>query len=597
MRHKCDVISSFFFVASCLFEPKSRLLKQQLITVLPSGIVGAIEAIATTKHQRERFVRLLSYMLGKCINDEVDFDTPLEVSKDHYRNQVGVHYLKDLQALCDAGIVHTNHKYIKPKRDKHTGEKIAKGQCKRYTFNKDLVFTSPDFVTHHAETSKMFAADYVVRQTVPLLAQLKCIRSLSQMKKLVLETVTREYVLARCKVNDAIPQGAYEWKDEQTGYKQTHHLDFILKLAKKGGFDAILYDRKVYLSKLDKWVDDRMDSIQTSHVYALTKLSDIRKRSNIYCARNDRNRRLDHNLTNIKKEYLEYYTLDGEQLWSIDLSNSQFTLKAKVIDEWQNANNQQLSNEDISKNFNSLERCGAAKCSGGNVGDGLKNTSSTLSKLSYPHVLKQNLIFNAAHFYKNEGKKAGLNDCNSKSLGTEKNMKIIIAEKDNMGDLEEFKTATRAGVFYETFQQILKNEGQTYTRDEIKKMMFLMLFSAAGYSSAEKKLLAKYYPNVVAFAKAFKRAFTDFYISEGMNYHEAKDKGNAALAVTLQQIESAIFIDCILTRLLKSGYRVFSKHDSILCKESDVEAVTAIVREELNRELGIGAYTLKTELA
>ena len=128
-------------------------------------------------------------------------------------------------------------------------------------------------------------------------------------------------------------------------------------------------------------------------------------------------------------------------------------------------------------------------------------------------------------------------------------------------------------------------------------MMFLLMFSAAGYNPAEKKLLAKYYPNLVCFANEFKRAFTDFYISEGMNYHEAKDKGNASLAVTLQQIESVIFIDCILTRLLKSGYRVFTKHDSILCKESDVAAVTAIVTEELNRELGIDSYTLKTELA
>ena len=166
-----------------------------------------------------------------------------------------------------------------------------------------------------------------------------------------------------------------------------------------------------------------------------------------------------------------------------------------------------------------------------------------------------------------------------------------------MSDLEEFKTATRAGNFYETFQQILKNDGQEYTRAEVKRMMFLLMFSAAGYNPAEKKLLAKYYPNLVCFANEFKRAFTDFYISEGMNYHEAKDKGNASLAVTLQQIESVIFIDCILTRLLKMGYRVFSKHDSILCKESDVPAVEAVVREVLDRELGIGTYTLKTELA
>ncbi len=164
-------------------------------------------------------------------------------------------------------------------------------------------------------------------------------------------------------------------------------------------------------------------------------------------------------------------------------------------------------------------------------------------------------------------------------------------------DLDLFKKSTKQGTFYEDFQQILKDQGQDYTRAEIKRMMFLLLFSARGYNPPEKRLLAKHFPSLVLFANEFKRLMLGFYEGDGLEPNQAKDKGNASLAVTLQRIESAIFIDCILTRLLKSGYRVFTKHDSILCKESDVAAVTAIVREELNRELGFGAYTLKTELA
>lgn len=166
-----------------------------------------------------------------------------------------------------------------------------------------------------------------------------------------------------------------------------------------------------------------------------------------------------------------------------------------------------------------------------------------------------------------------------------------------MSDLEEFKTATRAGNFYETFQDILKSEGQNYTRGQVKKMMFQTLFSAAGYNPAEKQLLAKHFPNLVGFTNEFKRAWRDFHIDDGKDYNTARQLGKASLAVTLQQIESVIFIDCILPRLLKMGYRVFSKHDSILCKESDVAAVEAVVREVLDVELGIGAYRLKTELA
>ena len=577
---------------------KYRLV--QLITVLPTGIVGAIEAIATTKHQRERCVKLASYMLGKCINDDVDFDTPLEISKVHFRNQVGVHYLKDLQALCEAKIVTTNHEYTPPKSNEQTGELIL-GQCKRYSFNQDLVFTSPDFVTYHEKTSKQFDTSFVVRETVNLLARLSHTVDLRNLKRIIFENVSRDYVLERCKVDDAIPQGNYLIKDT----KQIRSLAYIMELAKKNNLNAILYNKEIHMAELETWVSKTQNQIRAAHMKANIKLKNIRQRNNIYCKRNATNQRLDTNLTNLKANstptssdgYFQYLRLDGERLWGIDLSNSQFTIKAKVIDIWQKANNQHFSSEDISKNFNSLGQCEAAKSSGDGFGDCKDNLKVSSNKFSYQQIINNIPILSVTKNNQNQGKKSALTDCKSNSLGLQKKSTKHSMEKINMSDLDEFKAATRAGKFYETFQQILKNDGQEYTRAEVKRMMFLLMFSAAGYNPAEKKLLAKYYPNLVCFANEFKRAFTDFYISEGMNYHEAKDKGNASLAVTLQQIESAIFIDVILTKLLRMGYRVFTKHDSVLCKESDVPAVTAVVREVLDVELGIGAYKLKTELA
>ena len=129
----------------------------QLITVLPTGIVGAIEAMATTKKQYGDCIRMASYMLGKGIAHKIDFDTPIEISREHFRHRFGTQYLKDLQALCNAGIVTTNHEYTLPKT-LPTGEKIALGQCKRYSFNQDLVFTSPDFVAYHEKTCLLYTS-------------------------------------------------------------------------------------------------------------------------------------------------------------------------------------------------------------------------------------------------------------------------------------------------------------------------------------------------------------------------------------------------------------------------------------------------------
>lgn len=550
----------------------------QLITVLPKGIAHAIDTNAKDRRQAERLIRLSKYILGKYIADEIDFDSKIEISREHFRKQIGTDYLRDLQVLCKAGIVSTNHAYTMPKRDKNTGEQIAKGQCKRYELNRDLVFTDPELVKYSDNAKKLFDDSFVVRETVNLLARLTVTIDARNLKRVVTDLVTRQYVLDRCKINDQIPGGNYQIK----GTKQTYTLAYILELAKRTHKSAILYRDRVYLADAEQWISDKVDQTRLIYLDSLVKLKNIRQRPNIYCKRNDTNQRLDTNLTNIKSEFIQYLRLDGERLVSIDKANSQFTLLARLIEVGQlysqSLDNKYFGKEKVKDNFNISETFAAAKCPSGKslVFYGSLPGEPPLS--SYQHIREVLSTINATGFSKKTGKKSDVTDYKPT-------------------DLELFKKSTKQGTFYEDFQQILKDQGQDYTRAEIKTMMFLLLFSARGYNPPEKRLLAKHFPSLVLFANEFKRLMSGFYEGDGLEYHMAKDKGNAALAVTLQRIESAIFIDCILARLLSSGYRVFSKHDSILCKESDVEAVTAIVREELNRELGIGAYTLKTELA
>jgi len=550
----------------------------QLITVLPKGIAHAIAINAKDRREAERLIRLSKYILGKYIADEIDFDSKIEISREHFRKQIGTDYLRDLQALCKAGIVSTNHAYTLPKTDQRTGEKLAQGQCKRYQLNRDLVFSDPELVTYDEKTKKLFDSSPIVRQTVNLLARLTVTIDARNLKRAVTDLVTPQYVLDRCKINDQIPGGAYQVK----GTKHPISLARILEIAKRNRQDAILYRDRVYLAAVEQWINDRVDQTRLIYLDSLVKLKNIRQRKNIYCKRNDTNQRLDTNLTNLKSEFIQYLRLDGERLVSIDLRNSQFTILARLIEVGQlyaqSLDNKYFGKEKVKDNFNISETFAAAKCPSDRslVFYGSLPEEPPLS--NYQHVEEILSIINATGFSQKTGKKTD-----------------IIDYKPT--DLELFKKSTKQGTFYDDFQQILKDEGQDYTRDEIKRMMFLLLFSARGYNPPEKRLLAKHFPSLVLFANEFKRLMSGFYEGDGKEYHIAKDEGNAALAVILQRIESAIFIDCILARLLSSGYRVFTKHDSILCKESDVEAVTAIVREELNRELGIGTYTLKTELA
>ena len=79
------------------------------------------------------------------------------------------------------------------------------------------------------------------------------------------------------------------------------------------------------------------------------------------------------------------------------------------------------------------------------------------------------------------------------------------------------------------------------------------------------------------------------------NKKTARKVGSAQLAITLQLIESSIFIDDILAQLLGMGVVVFSKHDSILCRESDLFFVKSFMEKRLNFYLGIAGYSLKVE--
>ena len=113
-------------------------------------------------------------------------------------------------------------------------------------------------------------------------------------------------------------------------------------------------------------------------------------------------------------------------------------------------------------------------------------------------------------------------------------------------------------------------------RDRAKKAMFEILFSSHKYRSTAKTAFGQLFP-VLKF-------ITDEY---------KKEHGKNQLAILLQKTESRIFIDGILTKLLQEGFKVLTKHDSVLCKKSDAKAVYEFVSEFLTKE--IGKHTLKIE--
>ena len=539
----------------------------QLVSVLPQGIAEVIARQAQHPRQAERLARLARYVIGKFIADGIDFEDSIEISREHFRGQIGSHYLPDLNALRSAGVISSDDTYTLPKTDPATGKKTALGRCKRYTLARDLVFTDPELVTISESNRKRFDLDFVTRETVTLLARLTLTIDARNLKRYVAGFVTPEYIRARCRINGEIPPGEHTIK----GLKYPLNLDRILEIAQRSKVDAILYRDRVYLAQAERFLADRLSHTRVIYLDSLVKIKEIRKRPNIVCARNETNRRLDTNLTNFKNELLGLIRLDGERLFSIDLKNSQPTLLAYLLEAAQDYI-QFLDNKYFSPTYSANTDKNRGRASYLTILQEIFHKSEKGTTNQHPFI--KETIVNVTQNQSKKGQKTPAIDWKS-------------------SDLELFKNSTKAGTFYEDFADRLGDAGKTLSREETKRILFLVLFSSRRYNPPEKRLLAEHYPSLVAFTNGFKRAMSGFYEGEGLSQAEAREKGDASLAVALQRIESEIFIDGILARLLREGYRVFSKHDSILCKESDLDQVLAIVTAELDRELAPNGYRLK----
>jgi len=538
----------------------------QLITVLPSALNEFVKLTAAKPTEANRLKRLARYMLGKYRSEEIPLDQDIEISAEHFRQQLDTQYLGDLKKFKAAGVIVSNEQYT-PGMRSESGERLTLGQCKKYRFAPQYVFTDPDLVTITEKRKARFnTADPLIQATVPLLARLTLTLSAAGLRAYVRELVTDQFIRERCKVGEEIGQGFHYL----AGDPIPKDLKLLLHIARRSGLELIQYREKCYLAPLDQFIARRVAETRTNYLDTLIRLKEIRKRPNIFCARNATNRRLDTNLTNIASVLLPLIRLDGERLVSIDLATSQFTILAHVIEQSFEAINN-LGNE------NKLEKtlmCRTAKSPSKGLGSEID-----LSTRTSPSFIDKEIIstINVTKFIEKSDEKCGVT-CSIPS------------------DLREFIDLTKSGIFYDRFADLLSaDSGRTYTRYEAKKMMFITLFSAHRYNPSEKQLLAHYYPSLVTWTNEFKKLSIKYRLADGLPPAEARDKGNAALAVLLQNIESGIFIDQILARLLREGFRLFTKHDSILCKESDLDRVRAIVTQELDGAFGVGGYQLKIE--
>lgn len=546
---------------------------------LPTPIAEFIEAEARSPRDKETLSRVALYMLRKYQWEQIPFEEPIDLSAEHWRNGVGTHYLKYLKRFKAGGIIQAvkrddGREFYSPPPDGADGDRL--GLCKRYFFSPQAVFSDAAIVEYNEREKKRFSGEYTVSETVRILSKIRLELDARKIAPYVHALVTPEHIRERLSIGEEIPEGFYYYSfvssqgKASPSAKKPRSREQLLEIAERNGAELILHRDRAYIAKSGPFIARRVQQTRAAYIESLLRLKEIRKRPNITCSRNDTNRRLDTNLTNLKSDLLGLIRLDGERLVSIDLSNSQFTILAHVIEQGV----EYLAGIDrkhFKENYN-LTNGNASRESS------LKRLVEGIGKGGVTNKYKETIsLITVTHF---------LGQCDKETLTTASLPK----------DLQDFINLTKNGRFYENFAKLMSaDENRTITREDAKKAMFLTAFSAHRYNPRPKQLLAEYYPSLVTFMNEFKKSMIKFYEGDGIGGREARQRGNASFSVMLQTIESGLFIDGILTKLLRSGYRVFTKHDSVLCKESDLKAVELIVRSELDAYLGASGYRLKIE--
>ncbi len=290
---------------------------------IPSGVMTAISTTSGEGKKAKKLTKLAGYILAKYYAEQIPFDEPIEISVQHFRQQVGVHYLSDLKFLKSNGIVISDESY-----HYHEGSTTRTGKCKSYMFHPDLVYTDPKIIQIDATNKKRFAPDFVTRTTVKFLSKTRLSVDRRNLVNYVKKFVSYSFIRERCKINNEIPPGQYIYH----GTRAAKDLEVFKEAAKIINTDLILYKDRLHIKPSKVFIQRKTIETRSAYLNSLLKLKGIRRRVNVNCARNTTNGRLDTNLTNLKEGLIDLVRLDGEKLINIDLNNSQFTILSYFIE-------------------------------------------------------------------------------------------------------------------------------------------------------------------------------------------------------------------------------------------------------------------------
>lgn len=290
----------------------------------------------------------------------------------------------------------------------------------------------------------------------------------------------------------------------------------IKKIAKH---DLFNFDKSNKLKYLSKWYDDKLQinyieaKAKNKEIYVMNLILDIDNAYNKFAHadlsieklnnhkyifhRDNTSYRIHSNLTVLNKQFRPYITYDNQSLVSLDFSNSQPFLSSVLF-----------TNSFYDKNHSGLNL--------------YKLNRSIYNEMYNNHAIRDVLKY--------------------------------ISNIQIDSDIFEFINNSVSGNIYEYILNIFNNIDNinSYSREDIKKMMFSVLFSNNHFLMQQNAI----------YKKTFSEQFPDVYNV----FKIIKRKNNSRLPILLQSIESYLLIDNICKYIYKHypNLPIYTIHDSII---------------------------------
>jgi hypothetical protein len=134
----------------------------------------------------------------------------------------------------------------------------------------------------------------------------------------------------------------------------------------------------------------------------------------------------------------------------------------------------------------------------------------------------------------------------------------MLEDTPGLNGVDNFCNISYNGEIYDYVQNQLGLE----TRDDAKLLMITILFSS-NYNSKGKKEFKSLFPEVHQWLHAYK-----------------KEHGYRNISITLQKMESKLFIDKIYVTLKKRGVFCLTKHDSLIIRSRDANKVLQTIKTQ-----------------